>query len=558
MDVNYYGILEINDRVSYGVCKNGSFKKFKSVYPTNDTFYVNTKKQFQTINIIAIIRLTGNVSNNGTKIGTIHEYIGDINDNNNLKKMYEKIALDNWSTDKQLKKLVTDNCENHEIYNDGVYERLDMTDCEVYSIDPDNCEDIDDALSIRHIGNRTEIGIHISDVSSHVSRMSVIEMEIKKRIESVYLMNDTLTVHNMLPLGFMEKCTLKENCDKNAVSVLLYYDNDMIMIESKIVRTVVNVRKNLTYDEANKFIENMDGVVYELFDFSKKIQNKEQKYNNSHNKYDSHDMVELYMILANKKVAEVMHNDIKFGVYRTQKNKQKSKCKSILRKCDYDADTNEKILKARNNINMLSATYMLYESDINDISSNLVNLKHEALDIDLYTHFTSPMRRYFDIIVHRILFNEINKNDIKDLGVVIDCINNEHCKYKKIYDRYDKISKIEAMLKCDEYIDNGFITSDGYVIDMNNNEMSIYISKYDMIIKKKIVHDRIIDKIKMEYVKDTDIVSEINIECLGNHVTISLFQKVTVYISYREKSINRFVYDIQELMNIIDDYNDIL
>ena len=179
MDINkiIYGVLEINNKTAFGE------KNEKKFYPNDKTlpvFYVPTKKSFSTINLYCGIKFNKQI---GDKYyGLIEKYIGEIGNLDSELEYLKNIGCEQWKSNSKF--------QLDEYFEDATPNRVDFTKFKLkaYSIDPQGCIDIDDALSIDLISDtHCKIFIHIADVSTYIKPDSPLDLEIRKRKESIYL-----------------------------------------------------------------------------------------------------------------------------------------------------------------------------------------------------------------------------------------------------------------------------------------------------------------------------------------------------------------------------------
>lgn len=361
--------------------------------------------------------------------------------------------------------------------------RRDMRDVVTFTIDPRDAKDFDDALSIRKLeSNLWEVGVHIADVTHYVTPDSIIDKEAYKRATSVYLVDRTVP---MLPERLCNNiCSLRPNEDKLAYSVIFQIDEFAEVKGYEICRTVINSNRRFTYEEAQEIIESQQSTVDDQqsenntkteeqyrdellklnelaqilrtkrfakgaiafdrvevrFEIDEKgkplsVYFKEAKESNM--------LIEEFMLLANRTVAAHIgkpkgvkgaKSKPKTFVYRVHDVPNPDKLENFstfIKRFGYKLKTtgkNEAVSAAINNLldqvagkreqnlietlairSMAKATY------------TTENIGHYGLAFDYYTHFTSPIRRYPDMMVHRLLtrylFEEghsVNKNEYEE------------------------------------------------------------------------------------------------------------------------------------------------
>jgi len=308
----------------------------------------------------------------------------------------------------------------------------------VYSIDPLGCKDIDDALSYDHSNNK--IGIHIADVNYTIQGMNIEQ----SKYSTIYAPHKVI---NMLPdeLAY-NHCSLIEQHVRPVISC--WIDIDSLQIEFK--REFIRVIKNYNYDEVDKILINYNPSFKKLFKFSKTINNK---YNYVEDVKLSHEMVEVYMIFLNNKVAELLKDtDI---IYRNQEP------------CSY-------------------AEYS-YENK----GHSHMNLKH-------YTHFTSPIRRSVDQYIHQILIKKLFDPTISINKLDIDKINTFERELKKV-------NSLWNYLKVSDKIINGEIFKLKFIA-FDKESIEFKLLEHNIIIYNKLFFD-ILDHTS---IKINDIIYTLN------------------------------------------------
>lgn len=483
---NICGILNISSKVSYGSNKLGTKKKFISYDKNFPVFIVNTKQKFQPHDIYCVINFT-KIENNMfhgkivKNIGTIGDYTSEIN-------FIKQLCVSDWINNKNF--VLTDYSQ------DLTPNRIDFTKKNIYSIDPKNCIDIDDALHFEQIDdNLAEIGIHIADVSSFIPANSDLNLELQNRIESVYL-NDQI---DMIPPELsINKISLKEGQLRRAFSLILIVDINGKLVEHYFKKSFVRV-KNLSYDDTQVIVNSKNNNdllnLYQyaqniyFFRYGKKIQN-----------YDVHKMVEIYMIIANSLCAKTLFEN-GVGIYRTHKTHVKDKTFNV------PEHINFKIKMIDND----RAEYCLIKPD----------LYHESLNEQYYTHFTSPIRRYVDIVSHRLL-NKIINNDANAIeninNIIVDNINDVHNKYAKYRHRFVLVNKLYNF-------DNDIVDDNAYILGFSETTVKLSTVNTEIDVNVNLIPQSLAHLIDYE-IFDDYIVLKSKI----NNVTIKLEIGDTIYI----------------------------
>ncbi|MGV3503094.1 MAG: ribonuclease R [Adhaeribacter sp.] len=337
-----------------------------------------------------------------------------------------------------------------EITAEEVSRRRDMRGITTFTIDPIDAKDFDDALSIQQLENgRWEIGVHIADVTHYIDEKSHLEKEALKRATSVYLVDRTIP---MLPEKLSNGlCSLRPHEDKLTFSAVFELDEEGRLYEQWIGKTIIHSDRRFTYEEAQQVIETGGGdfahEILTLNSIAKKIKDKRFKngavsfettevrfkldengkplYIYVKERKDAHKLIEEFMLLANRKVAEFVFNLKKRGkrntmVYRTHDAPDPDKLSTFslfARKFGYQLDLGEgkavsaqlnKLTEASEGKPEQSVLQNLAVRTMAKAKYSTEPLGHFGLAFDHYSHFTSPIRRYPDMMAHRLIFHYLN------------------------------------------------------------------------------------------------------------------------------------------------------
>lgn len=331
--------------------------------------------------------------------------------------------------------------------------RLDYRDVVTFTIDPADAKDFDDALSLRKLNNgHWEAGVHIADVSHYVKPNTPLDEEAYKRATSIYLVDRTIP---MLPEKLCnELCSLRQDEDKLTYSVIFEMDDDANVIKSQIVKSVIRSNRRFNYEEAQQIIETGHGdfapEVLQLDRLAKQLRarrfaegaiafdkvevkfviDEKGKPTDVYFKEakDSNKLVEEFMLLANRTVAETIGTAVnkiskkaKTFVYRVHDKPSDEKLMSL---AGMASRFGHKMPAVGNNKAISQGINKLMKDIHNRPEENLLstlavrsmakaiyttkNIGHYGLAFDYYTHFTSPIRRYPDTMVHRLLDRYLN------------------------------------------------------------------------------------------------------------------------------------------------------
>lgn len=333
-----------------------------------------------------------------------------------------------------------------------IKKRRDMRHITTFTIDPKDAKDFDDALSIQKLENGNwEIGVHIADVSHYVKPGTALDDEAYSRATSVYLVDRVVP---MLPEVLSnDVCSLRPNEEKLTFSAVFEIDDKANIQDKWFGRTVINSDRRFTYEEAQERIEGKEGDYFDeirTLDKLAKILRKQRlkngaiafdrsevRFNLDDNNEpigvyfkitkDSNHLIEEFMLLANKKVSEFISLNSKGEetgntfIYRIHDDPDPSKLqdlKEFVSTFGYEMNisSRKKISESMNKLlkevsgkpeeNMIETLAM---RSMRKASYSTENVGHYGLAFDHYSHFTSPIRRYPDVMAHRLLQHYLDK-----------------------------------------------------------------------------------------------------------------------------------------------------
>ena len=455
-----------------------------------------------------IIKILGRNGENETEINSImYEY--DLNQNFPKDVVHE---VDNINT---------------KIDKSEINKRKDIRKLRTFTIDPSDAKDFDDALSFHdNKDGFFNVGIHIADVSHFFDKNSSINKEAEKRATSVYLVDRTIP---MLPEKLSNYlCSLRPNSDRLTFSVMFDINIEAEIKNIWIGKTIIHSEKRFTYEEAQKCIEKGEDKFSKglkvLNTIGKRIREKRFK-NGSFNfktnevkfildenkkpiniyekkRKDSHKMIEEYMLLANKIVAEKVQkikNEKTPFVYRIHEEPKADKLeelKNYIAQFGYKINTEEKMLSKSLNDLMQKIKGKPEENSIEKFAIRSMSKakysikkeKHFGLSFNNYTHFTSPIRRFPDVMVHRLLNHYLN-NKFSEENTYYEIL----CKHStKMEILATKAERESIKFKQVEYMSN-FIEKNFDGIISGINEWGIFVelieTKCEGLIKLSSIKD---------------------------------------------------------------------
>ena len=439
----FVGTLEVNKSYAFLVTENRTL--------ANDIFIPRDKLKGGKTGDKAVVKITEWPDKAKNPIGQVVDILGRAGDN--TTEMHAILA--EYGLPYVYPKNVEQAADRipDEIPADEIARREDFRPVTTFTIDPKDAKDFDDALSIRPLkGNRWEVGVHIADVTYYVREGSVIDKEAEKRATSVYLVDRTIPMLPERLCNFL--CSLRPNEEKLAYSVIFTLDEKAQVLDSRVVHTIIKSDRRFTYEEAQQVIETGEGDYKEellaLDRLAKQL--RERRFQAGAINFDRYEvkfeidekgkplrvyfkiskdankLVEEFMLLANRTVAEKIGivpagKKPKVFPYRIHDLPDPEKLENLsqfiarfgykLRTSGSKTDVSKSINHLLDDIQGKKEENLIETVSIRAMQKarySVHNIGHYGLAFDYYTHFTSPIRRYPDMMVHRLLTKYLDEH----------------------------------------------------------------------------------------------------------------------------------------------------
>jgi exoribonuclease R len=463
------GILHLNGNTKYGYTKkNVPYYKFTPISNKFPPFIVPSKDKSKSASY-CVIKINKWETKNKNPIGMVEYFIGKVG-----------------SIENEINMLLY----KSEIYpkkNKITYNKLDslddiIVDYNTFSIDPPDCKDIDDALHFEKHNEYYIVGVHIANVARYIENYNT------NYYSSIYLENKQL---NMLDEKHsFTNCSLGNGEKKRALSLILKFKG--CVIEDYHFKETKVKNSALSYQDAESIISKTEsGSLYELWRFTCKIKNN--------NELTATSMVEYYMLLYNNLLATTLYKKNVNTILRTHKSVNITETHNLIPR---ESDKLSLFLKR---INQNAAKYEI----------NPENTKHEDLNLDYYTHGTSPIRRYVDIINQKNMINLLEDNELVCAPEdEIDTINLFQKNLRKFYNYYKKLQVIFKIENSNIY--------NAFVVGINKYYINIYIPDIEITHSFRIISPKLLNANSCE--------SSIN-SITVNNTEIKLYQQIKIKLT---------------------------
>jgi ribonuclease R len=389
---------------------------------------------------VVVVKLDEWISRHVNPEGDIVERLGKKGDPNvDIVSIIRKFELPDEFPSNVLAEVASFPAANSDAKCDDLKQRIDLRNELICTIDPDTAKDFDDAIHVKRINrDQWEVGVHIADVSYYVRPGSELDKEAAKRGNSVYLVNQVIP---MLPEELSNGlCSLNPNVDRLTFSVIATLTAKGDVVKYKIQRSIIHSKNRLTYQQAFSSLQkkdansDLDRMLKAAWSLASALRKKRfaegaldlempevKVYCNEHGvptaitkvEHDiSHQLIEEFMLLANEVVATDLMRDRRAAIYRVHENPDPAKLQELRETLRIHGirvgDMNQKreVQKALNLIKGKDEEHALKVAILRSLKRAAYDVRplgHYGLAKSNYAHFTSPIRRYADLVVHRAL-----------------------------------------------------------------------------------------------------------------------------------------------------------
>ncbi|KAG0768707.1 hypothetical protein G6F62_004029 [Rhizopus arrhizus] len=385
--------------------------------------------------------------------------------------------------------------------------RRDLRDLIVFSIDPPNCQDIDDAMSIKELSNgHVELGVHIADVSYFVKENFITDLEARSRGTTVYLADRRF---DMLPSVLSERvCSLRHRVDRYAVSVIWTMDEKYNILDTWFGRTIIHSSCEMEYEQAQQLLNGKQVASGLDASLCKKLKPRIEKLAQVlrviRDSMEIHGLVAEAMILANASVGKRIYDGFKdAAILRHHPPPSPRQFEKLVKAAEskgflVDFSSNralsqslQKIAEACQDdveiVKLLKTMATMAMNEAGYISSGHFSVDqyfHYGLALEFYTHFTSPIRRYADIVAHRQLLACVQDSvDIssslmyKDSAITDICDNLNRKSRESKFAQRDSTELFQSLYVLQKTFDGEPLIEKGIISEIRSNGFYVFVPR---------------------------------------------------------------------------------
>jgi len=539
------GCLKLSSNQTFTANKRGvpryQFVPLSANYPSFLVASNLKRSQGDTYIIIEFQSWTGARPNG--KIIQVLGPVGDLSIEILTRLHYRKIYFPKFKTPKSLNFNQINSQLSEALMNSGFPDR---TDLEVYSIDPAGCIDIDDAFSAQFTNTPTSkspntvlVGVHIADVNFFLDTLGIDINQLIDRPTSVYLPD---SVNHMLP-EFLATNWASLRVGQIRPTVTIWWKIDIesgTILDESVERILIRNHQAFSYEEVNR---DSNPTIHSIYQVTQKMA---QRYLNprvvdSQNlEWDSHSVIETLMILSNHRIAKLL-GDHKSAIYRVHFDSSSETGSETGSETSSSSDVvcPAQLTKIVNQLKMESANY------------TRVSDRHYGLDLDTYTHFTSPIRRLVDVLVHRSLLNLPVMAPEIDLSTI-----------NQFNQRVKRFERDMAWLNLVETASNLELTRIAYILGYNSETCRIilYLELDNQIIEYRLIPEALAHLFEISFDNhelklNSELNSELKSDQRSTEITLKLYQKISLklYAHPKETSLqNKLGVEIEQLQEFLN------
>ena len=528
------------------VCTYEKSKTFGFAVPDNprfsqDIFIPQERSKGAVSGHKVVVEITDYGKNGKKPEGKVVEIIGHINDpGTDIMSIVKGYDLPVEFSQKIMKQV--ENVSN-EVSAADMAGRMDLRDWQTVTIDGEDAKDLDDAITLTKEGDLYELGVHIADVSNYVQESSALDVEALKRGTSVYLVDRVIP---MLPHKLSNGiCSLNAGENRLALSCIMKIDEKGNVIDHTIAETVIKVDRRMSYTSVKKILEEHDEAEIEeykelvpMFERMKDEQGKPVDIK-PYDRNVATKIIEDFMLIANETVAQdYFWQELPF-VYRTHDNPDTEKIKKLgtfinnfgytihIGQDEIHPKELQKLLMKIDGTPEEALISRLTLRSMKQAKYTTVSTGHFGLATNYYCHFTSPIRRYPDLQIHRIIKDNLrgrmNQKRIEHYDSILPEVAKHSSEMERRADEAeretDKLKKVEYMEERIGQVFEGVISGVqewGFYVELPNTvEGLVHVtsltddfyhyeeSSYEMIGERTNKHYKLGQKVKV-IVADTD------------------------------------------------------